>query len=167
MIETTVENKQEISQTTPSQEGVVLTETDFNRLKQMLLSKDYENHVVAQNILTKCNVEKSIYWIYKLAGETGTYNMVYLRTKAGRKFRDESSLFSIASDSAESFAKHLLHKQWLTREIFQRLKPKILDDLKEQCSNKFFDLKYRIKDCYTKFDSDPDFNHLNNTQHER
>ena len=137
--------------------GTVITEHEYKTLLGMLKSTDEQNHKVAQLLLNGCDVEKSIYWIWKLTCEgswTITNRMVYLRTKASREFRDKCNLFVISNQDSESFAKWLLEKDWLTTEIFQYLRESIIKDLKGQCNNQFFDLYTTIKGEYAQYDPD-------------
>lgn len=117
-----------ITKTVPGKLGTVLTEHEYETLDKMLCSKDEGDHRMAQAILNQCDVKASIYWIWKLARKNAS-KMVYLRTKASRVFQVEAELFSIAYKKATAFALAMHAKQWLTPEIYVRIKPEILDEL--------------------------------------
>lgn len=140
--------------TAPAKVGTVLTEHEYSTLQKMLASKDPEDHTMAQAILNQCDVPKSIYWIWKLARNYSS-QMVYMRTKASREFSRESGLFEIAWMKATFFALRLIKKGQLTPEIYQHLKPEILDELASRNSaNNFYDMHITIKDEYKEFDPD-------------
>lgn len=126
----------------------ILTEETYNTLKGMLSSADEGNHKMAQLILNTCDIEQSIYWIWRLVREVGNWRMVNLRTKASRAFRDMSELFNIGSKAHLSFAEWLIQKDWMTPEIYQLLEQRILDTLTHQQRNKFYDVTITIKDEY-------------------
>lgn len=140
----------------PAKVGTVLTESDFNTLRGMVKSSDEGNHKVAQQILNQCDVKRSIYWIYKLCRSDwrATNNMVYLRTKASREFRDACELFDIYRMEAEEFADWLIERRWMTQWIFQQLKADIIKDLKKQSKNSFFNLYHSIKPEFAALDPD-------------
>jgi hypothetical protein len=78
--------------------------------------------------------------------------MVNLRTKASRKFRDETNLFYISYTNNYEFVKWLDGKGWLTTEIFQSLKPQIITQLKARDNHKFYKLSFEVKDEYKHLD---------------
>lgn len=138
--------------TVPGKLGTVITEQEFEALDKMLRSNDQGNHRMAQAILNQCNIKESIYWIWKLSKQSGS-NMVYLRTKASREFRDQSGLFTISWMKPTAFAMHLHAKKWMTPEIYTRLKPGILDELANRNkAENLYDIHVTIKDEYKQYD---------------
>ena len=138
---------------TPLKDGEtapILNEETYNTLKGMLTGRDEGNHKMAQLILNTCDIQKSIYWIWKLARH-GSHNMVNLRTKASRSFRDKSQLFYIAHITSTRFATHLAGKDWLTSEIYQTLEEEIIKEAANKVSNVFYDVELTIKDKYKDF----------------
>lgn len=138
---------------TPLKDGEtapILNEETYNTLKGMLTGRDEGNHKMAQLILNTCDIQKSIYWIWKLARH-GSHNMVNLRTKASRSFRDKASLFHISHLNSTRFAKYIASKDWLTSEIYQRLEEEIVKEAALRVSNDFYDVELTIKDKYKDF----------------
>jgi len=136
---------------TPLKDGEaapILDEEKFNTLLGMLKSGDEGNHKIAQLILNTCDIQKSIYWIWRLIKTAGHWNMVNLRTKASRAFRDKSELFNISNKSHLSFAEWLTYKDWMTPENYQKLEDEILNTLARQHTNKFYDVTISIRDKY-------------------
>ena len=136
----------------------VLNKDTASTIINMLKSKDEADHKMAQLILNQIDVEKSIYWIWKITREVSwlTNNMVNLRTKASRKFRDDCSLFLIANKASGEFSKWVLDKGWLTQEIFSYLKEDIINDIRYKVkgfsSGKMFDFTIELKEEYKHFD---------------
>ena len=132
----------------------VLNEKGYNTLYDLITSNDPENHVLAQVLLTKLNIEKSIYWIWRLASETRRCDrMVNLRTKAGRKFRDDTDLYNLQHKTAYVFAEWANGKGWLTKEIYDLVKEAIIIEFTSQSANIFFDMHFVIKDEFKHLDS--------------
>lgn len=140
----------------------VITEKEYNSLKSMLESKDEGDHKIAQAILNQCNVEKSIYWIWRLADRHAS-RMVYLRTKASREFRDSCDLFGISYKDNYSFLKWLARRQWLTPEIFSYVKEDLLKELKCAFSDRnfFHNIHVELKEDFKHLDTNDSLIHLN------
>jgi len=153
------------TKTVPTKVGTVLTEHEYDTLNKMLKSKDHADHTMAQAILNQCDIPKSIYWIWKLARNGNTTRMVYLRTKASREFSSTSTLFHISNQRATSFALYIVNKKWLTEEIYQRLKPEILDELSARNKEgNFYEIYVDIKETYAEFDPESALTHLKTTK---
>lgn len=150
-IEVTSPKKKKVK-TVPAKVGTVITEQEFTTLDKMLRSNDHGDHTMAQAILNGCNIKESIYWIWRLSKQSAN-NMVYLRTKASREFRDASGLFTISWMKSTAFAMWLHAKGWMTPEIYSRIKPKILEELRKRNeSENLYDIHVTIKDQYKQYD---------------
>jgi hypothetical protein len=135
---------------TPLKDGEatpILDEEKYETLLGMLSSRDEGNHKIAQLIFNTCDINKSIYWIWKLSRKQGS-NMVNLRTKASRAFRDKSRLFSIWNLAPLSFLEHCNRNDIITPEIYQRLEDDVLTSIVYQVRNTFYDVQITIKDKY-------------------
>ena len=140
----------------PQGGGTILDKESYDTLLAMLKSRDEANYVIVQTILTQCNVEKSIYWIRELA-INGYYvaNMVNLRTKLGRQFRDDSNLFWLSSSTNDSFVRWLKKKGWLTPWIWNQLRDKITETYERHCRNEYFNVILTLKPEYEVYNIDP------------
>lgn len=137
------------NQVVPPVGGTTIIDEDaYNTLVGIFKSGDQENFVIGQMILTNCDVKQSIYHIWKLSNAVYTNNLVNLRTKAGRKFRDNSNLFSICSMGERNFAEFLERRGWLTKDIFTLLEEEITKATERQVRNKFYNVKLELKDEY-------------------
>lgn len=143
---------QTLKKTVAAKVATVLYQQEYETLKKMLESKDKADHTMVQALLNQCDVKASIYWIWKLS-KSHVNKMVYLRTLNSRIFRDECELFIIFTKESTEMALYLHQKGWLTPEIYQLLKPDILDELAIRNSyGNFYKIFIEIKDKYRKFD---------------
>lgn len=142
----------------------VLTEENYLTLDKMLSSCDEGDHRMAQLILNQCNVQLSIYWIWKLA-KYKAHRMVNLRTKASRKFRDDSNLFYISNQNEYEFSKGIDNKNWLTPELFQLLKPGIVRILSHDNRNRFYNLHFTVREDKKHFDPEQELQELPRQKH--
>lgn len=140
--------------------GTIINEYTYKSIYDMLNSRDAENHLMAQRILITCDVQASIYWIWQLARKTYASNMVNLRTKLGRKFRDDTYLFGIAYMHSYNFM-HFLGKKddgagnsWLTPEIFAKLEKDTITFVKDKSNNVFYDITITLKPEFHKYAQD-------------
>ena len=132
----------------------VLTEAGYNTLCDLINSSDSENHVLTQVMLTKLNISKSIYWIWRLVNKSKrAHVMVNLRTKLGRKFRDDTDLHRLQNMDAYTFAEWINGKGWLTKEIYELVKDDIILRFTNSSANIFFNMQFIIKDEFTHLDS--------------
>lgn len=135
---------------TPLKKGVaplVLDKEMYESLKSLLKSDDTENHKLAQLTLNTCDIKKSIFWLWKLA-DKHPYRMVNLRTKASRYLQTTANLSSLSRMDETKFAEWLIDKDWMTHEIFMILEKPILDALKKQCDNQYYDVTVKLKEEY-------------------
>lgn len=146
--------EQQVEERVPEMGTRVLTKEDYSTLLNMIRSSDPHDHTMAQLILIQLDVEKSIYLIWKLAKAGNASRMVNLRTKAGRKFRDDSALFSIHYMNEKEFANWLNTRGWLTKELYQKLKPGIRTLIKKTIENPFYDFHITIKPEFKAFDEE-------------
>ena len=131
----------------------ILTDETFETVKNMLKSTDEGDWKMAQLILNQLHVQSNIVRIRELARHYAN-RMVNLRTKASRKFRDDCNLFYVAYTDDYEFAKWLNNKGWLTTDIFQYLKPKIVTQLKARDNHKFYKLSFEVRDEYKHLDAE-------------
>ena len=135
------------------EDPTILNAEKYETILRMLKSSDVADHTIAQLLLNNCNVNKSIYWIWKLAKSGYSSRMVNLRTKASRKLRDDSRLFHIANKNAYLFVSYLKTQELVTNEIFMFLKEELLKHVERQCNNNFFNAAFTLKDEYKQFDT--------------
>ena len=136
-----------VASPTKTGEATILDEGSYTALLSMLKSSNEEDWKMAQLVLNTCDIQKSIYWIWKLAQHYAS-RMVNLRTKASRYFRDNSDLFHIWGISGPKFVEHLERKSWLTPEIYQIIEEETIERVKYQSQNKFYNVTIQVKDEY-------------------
>lgn len=129
----------------------ILTQESYERLHTMLESRDPADHKMAQLILNKLNWKESIYYIWLLTYQN-VHNMLNLRTKDSRKFRDDLDIYRLCRSNAHEFGSYLISKDWMTPELFMKLKKKILKIANKTSHNYFYDFHVTIKEEYVKLD---------------
>lgn len=139
----------------PEGGGTILDQESYETLLAMFKSREEANKLMAQVMLTQCNVKESIYWIWKLSRNVYASYMVNLRTKLGRKFRDDSELFYICNISSPSFVSWLKKKEWLTPWIWAQFKIEICRGYEASFNNEFFDVTLTLKPEYEAYNIDP------------
>ena len=139
----------------PEGGGTILDKESYETLLAMFKSREQANITMAQLMLTQCNVKESIYWIWKLARNVYVQDMVNLRTKLGRKFRDDSNLFWLCSTSGKSFVSWLKRKDWLTPWIWSQFKTEIRKGYEAGFKNEYFDVVITLKPEYEVYNIDP------------
>lgn len=139
----------------PSGGGTILDEESYKTLSAMFKSGDEANISMAQVMLTQCNVKESIYWIWKLSRNVYVHNMVNLRTKLGRQFRDDTNLFYICSATGGRFTSWLKRKDWLTPWIWAQFKDEIRRGHQSTYTNEFFEVTLTLKPEYEAYNIDP------------
>lgn len=127
---------------------LVLDQEMYESLLSLLKSSDEENHRLAQFTLNTCDIQKSIFWLWKLAKHSNRNRMVNLRTKASRYLQATAELHNIAFKNEAEFAEWLIDKNWMTQDIFQVLEPHIIEKLKDQCDNIYYDVTVKLKEEY-------------------
>ena len=135
---------------TPLKKGaapLVLDKEMYESLESLLKSSDQENHKLAQFTLNTCDIQKSIFWLWRLA-DHHSHKMVNLRTKASRYLQTTANLPSLSRMDETKFAEWLIDRDWMTHEIFMILEKPILEALKEQCDNQYYDVTVKLKEEY-------------------
>lgn len=139
----------------PEGGGTILDKESYETLLAMFKSREEANKLMAQVMLTQCNVKESIYWIWKLSRNAYVHDMVNLRTKLGRKFRDDSNLFWLCGVSGKSFVSWLKKKGWLTPWIWAQFKDEIRRGYEASFKNEYFDVVITLKPEYEAYNVDP------------
>lgn len=140
-METTIEKGSAIADPT------ILNENSYQTLVIMLSSNDDADHKMAQAILNRIKVNESLYFIWKLS-KNYSYNMVYLRTKASRKFVVDANLWKLARLDETEFAEYLNELNILSYEIYQKLIYEIKNRIVRYNNNTFYDFHITIKEKY-------------------
>lgn len=139
----------------PEGGGTILDKESYDTLFSMFKSGDEANISMAQVMLTQCNVKESIYWIWKLSTNVYASNMINLRTKLGRQFRDDTSLFWISNKSSTKMTSWLKQKDWLTPWIWAQFKNEIYKTHQASYRNDFFEVTLTLKPEYEVYNTDP------------
>jgi len=125
----------------------ILNEHSYGRLKGMFNSEDEADHKIGQILLSKVNVEKSIYYIWLLAQNCRPGNLVNLRTKAGRELNEAcQGVVRFQWTSEPEFGRFLISKGWMTPEIFMKLKEPLRNDVHNKIAREpFYEFSIELK----------------------
>ena len=116
----------------------------YERVNGMLSSSDKEHWPIAEDILMTVDVDKSIYWMWKLIrNHWWRFNR---RRKAVReKITQHDVLCRIVSRNEHSFAEYLAREGRMTEEIWNRLYPEIIKHMNYKTANPWFDVELKMK----------------------
>ncbi len=104
---------------------VALDEDSYKSVLDMLGSKDESNHKMGAEILANCDIEKSLFWIWKLAREKQWVISGLSRFKNIRLFIRMSKWSELGRMDSEEFAEYLHKRNMLTKEYFGELFPDV------------------------------------------
>lgn len=135
--------------------NVIIDEDSFVSLRDMLKSSDQENHTVARKILYECDIDNSLYYIWKLAKSGCFWNMHENRTKLGREFVGKTKLYQLHNMSAKKFLAEVESRKLLTKEIFTNLRQELIEDvehnLKRVGVHNLVDINFKFNDTYSQY----------------
>lgn len=116
----------------------------YERINGMLNSSDKEHWPIAEDILMTVDVDKSIYWMWKLIrNHWWRFNR---RRKAVReKITQHRILSIIVSRNEHYFADYLVREGRMTEEIWNRLYPHIMKHMEHKMQNPWFDVELKMK----------------------
>ena len=120
----------------------------YEKLKDMFHSSDKGNYPIAEQILIACDVEKSIYYMWKLLKGDGIIYKLNRRLKAIRNFLSNEHINAISYKSHYNFVLYIKMKKLLTPEIWTIVEPDITEVVKLKCVNDFYDVELKLRDLY-------------------
>lgn len=135
--------------------NVIIDEDSFVSLRDMLKSSDQENHTVARKILYECDIDNSLYYIWKLTKAHCFWQMHENRTKLGREFVSKTKLYQLHNMSAKKFLSEVESRKLLTKEIFTNLRQELIEDvehnLKRVGVHNLVDISFKFNDTYSQY----------------
>ena len=126
----------------------IIDEELYEKLKAMFHSSDKGNYPIAEQILITCDIEKSIYYMWKLLKGDGVIYKLNRRLKAIRNFLSNEHIRNISYKSHYNFTLYLKMKKLLTPEIWTILEPDVTKVVKLKCVNDFYDVELKLRDLY-------------------
>jgi hypothetical protein len=116
----------------------------YDKIHAMLSSSDKEHWPIAEDILFTVDMEKSIYWMWKLSrAHWWRFNR---RRKAVReKLVQHPLLGRVAVKGEYFFAEYLVNNGLMTEEIWSYLYPSIKQTVETKSKNVFFDIEFKMK----------------------
>ena len=136
----------------------ILTDEMVASLKEMFKSYDESNHKIAQEILYNCDVENSIYNIYKLVRDVGVWKLMDNRNKNAKLFAERCSIYKLQDADAYKIIK-LLNENYpeqLTTEVFNELLAGAAKRyMRHITDSEIFTVEVKLSDKFNKFN--PEF----------
>ena len=122
----------------------IMDEELYNRLNGMFNSSDKEHWPIAEDILMTIDIDKSIYWIWKIVrNHWWRFNR---RRKAVREnLTQQRTLCIIVSKTDHWFADWLVKEKRMTEEIWNRLQPAVMKHMESKIVNPWFDVELKMK----------------------
>lgn len=117
----------------------------YETLKDMFNSRDKENYPIAEQILIDVDIEKSIYYLWKLLKGEGVIYKLNRRLKRVREFANNKHIYFSSTRSTYNFALYLKDNELLTPEIWSMLESDIRDICQRKAENHFYDVELKVK----------------------
>jgi len=130
--------------------AITLDDHSYQSIVNMLESGNNQDCELAGEMLANCNIEDSIYYIFKIADKF-PYKFNTSTNKNIRLFTDNSGYNDISKMNASEFAEYLRKKGKLTQEVLDKLIPQIEKDFKNSIADDVFDIILVPKEEYSEF----------------
>lgn len=136
--------------------GLVLDDQNYESIKDMLKSSDEGNHIVARKLLYECDINNSLYYIWRLAkADNCFWPMHENRTKLGREFVSTCNLYTLKNCNTIHFIKYMENRNKLTSDIFYRVIDELIKELKNKLkgslTHEFLDISCVFNEKYKKY----------------
>jgi len=116
----------------------------YERLDGMLSSSDTEHWPIAEDILMTVDVDKSIYWMWKLM-RRHWWRLNRRRKSVREKLTQNRTLQIIVSKTDHWFADWLVKEKRMTEELWNYLYPEIMKHMQHKVQNPWFDVELKMK----------------------
>lgn len=120
----------------------------YEKLKVMFSSSDRGNYPIAEQMLIDCDIEKSIYYIWKLLKSDGFIYKLNRRLKKVRTFLSEPHVRNVSYRNFYNFVTYIKIEKLLTPEIWNIVEPEITKQILGRCLNDFYHVELKLKDLY-------------------
>lgn len=130
--------------------AVVIDEYTYESIESMLASDDTESNEVGAEILANCNIEKSMFYLWKLAVKHGGV-VSSVHSKNMRLFMERTKWSAIRNMDPEQFIEHLYEKKLLTKDYFQVLIEEASKEYNNSLNNSVFKMVLTPSDTYKEY----------------
>ena len=97
---------------------LIVDKDSYESIRNMLASSDESNHKIGADVLSSCDIAKSLYWIWKLAAKYQSCVNNLSSYKHIRLFIKKSDWNKVSSMDAEDYLEYAHKKGLLTSESF-------------------------------------------------
>ena len=122
----------------------IMDEELYQRVHDMLSSSDSGHWPIAEEILFTVDVDKSIYWMWKIV-RTHWWRFNRRRKAVREKITQHPILSIIVGKSDHWFADWLAREGRMTEEIWNRLQPAVMKHMESKIVNPWFDVELKMK----------------------
>ena len=133
---------------------IILDQETCTSILDMISSQDQDNHKVGAELLANCDIDKSLFYIWKLAREKGWVVSRLSRFKNIRLFIRMSNWAQLGGLDEEAFIEYMYQKNLLTKEYFDELCPKAADKYTGMLRSPVFGMTLEPGDKYKEFRTD-------------
>ena len=126
----------------------IIDEVLYQTLKDMFNSRDKENYPIAEQILIDVDIEKSIYYLWKLLKGDGVFYKLNRRLKRVRDFLSNVHISNTWNASIYNFTLYVKKTKLLTPEIWNKVESDIQALVKRRCINDFYNVELKLINLY-------------------
>lgn len=116
----------------------------YERINGMLSSSDKEHYPIAEDILMTIDVDKSIYWMWKIM-RPHWWRFNRRRKAVREKITQHPILSHIVGRQIYPFAEWLVREGRMTEEIWGCLGKDVENTVKTRSNNQFYDVELKMK----------------------
>lgn len=122
----------------------IMDEELYKRLDGMFSSSDKGHWPIAEDILMTVDVDKSIYWMYKLM-RAHWWRFNRRRKMVREKITQHPILGRIVGKGEYAFAEWLVQEKRMTEEIWTRMSAIVIYTIEQKSKNSFFNIELKLK----------------------
>lgn len=119
---------------------LVIDKYVYKTLADMMESEDKSNQITAIEIISNCNKDKSLYYIWKLTNNYFNKFDQHKRNKNFRLFREKVNYYSLLTTGTESMLTILEKENLLTKEIYTELITELVEIYGRRVKSQVFDV---------------------------
>lgn len=135
----------------------------YTSILEMLRSEDKNNHEVAIELIANCDINKSIFYLWKLS-HGWSHKINNSRMKNIRLFVERSEWNELSGMNAEEFIEYMYKHDYLTKEFYKELLKVVAKDYANKLETPVFKMVLSPSDKYKEYADESDvfeFHHIN------
>lgn len=133
------------------QKPLVIDNAVYESLNNMLGSSDSTNHTTAIEIISNCDIDKSLYYLWKLIKDHMSVMENFRKNKNFRLFKEKANYSMLSHKTEKSILAYLDMKNVLTPEIYQTLIVEVIKNYQRSMQSELFDITLTPATKYQKY----------------